>query len=72
MATYIAKKRLYTPEGIVEDGQEFELELPDGINPPPADVAVPMDPSKDVGPTPRKKKNEGTPVDPAPDSRNVI
>jgi hypothetical protein len=38
--TYIAKVTLYAGR-IVQAGEEYELELPEGQLPPPEDVAVP-------------------------------
>lgn len=40
MATYIAKQLLYH-DRLVQPGEEYELDLPEGVNPPPAEVAVP-------------------------------
>ena len=41
MATYIAKIALFNGLRVVNPGEEYELELLEGQNPPPEDVAVP-------------------------------
>ena len=46
MATYIAMKQVFDGSRLVEEGGEFEVDLLDGQNPPPADVAVPKTKSR--------------------------
>lgn len=50
MATFIAKQVLYAGK-LVQPGEEFEVELTEGLLPPPAEVATPKD-----APDPKPKK----------------